>query len=560
MTITKIKIENFRSIKSLEFSPQNYCILIGENNAGKSNILRALNLIIGENWPSERNFSEDDFWNLDTSKDILIQVYFDEKITVIQNHVNLDVWGIELRCKVYKKKVGTKPAGTLKVHYLCIGKDGKTLSYPPQPLRKGESQKGYWPELRMSNEVKDKLPFIYIDVFREYDKHSPSSRWSIIRKLFDEVNTEFINDKKLLKLDTPNGQVTLTRREAFQKKIEEAYEFLRTDSFRDLEGKLTNNVLQQMGLNPKDGNVSLNFEIQDPSNTFKSLQLFIDENGIINPASNVGAGLQSAIVIGIFRTYEEVKKGGAIFAIEEPEVFLHPHKARYFETTLKSIAESGNQVFITTHSPIFVLIHKPEYVCIVRRDQDRGTYIQQVDNFSITEEKREELRLLTEFDAQRNELFFAKKVILTEGMTEKISIPLIYKALGIDLNQMGISVIECGGKTKIPLFIKVVEALKIPYVVFVDEDIKEIIEDWEDKRKKKQMEDNKKHTRWNKEIMQICNSECLYWMVPDFETEMNLPHKESEKINQALELFKTIKQEKIPDCIKEPLLKFVGTL
>lgn len=313
-----------------------------------------------------------------------------------------------------------------------------------------------------------------------------------------------------------------------------------------------------MGFNPNTGEVSLNFEIQDPSNTFKSLNLYIDQFGIVNSASDVGAGLQSAIVLGIFRTYEEIKLGGAVFAIEEPEVFLHPHKSRYFETILKNIAESGNQVFVTTHSPIFVTIYKPEYVCIVRRDPINGTYIQQVDNFSITIKNREELRLLTEFDTQRSELFFAKKVILVEGMTEKISIPLVYKSLGIDINQVGISVIECGGKTKIPLFIKVLKALKIPFIVFVDEDVKEIKEDWEPKRKENQTEDNIKHIRWNKEITDICNNEGLFWMTPDFETEMKLPHKENEKINQALELFKSIKEEKIPSCLKEPLLKFVS--
>jgi len=54
----------------------------------------------------------------------------------------------------------------------------------------------------------------------------------------------------------------------------------------------------------------------------------------------VGADLQSAIVIAIFRTYEEIKREGAIFAIEEPEVFLHPQKQRYFSNILSEL--SGN--------------------------------------------------------------------------------------------------------------------------------------------------------------------------------------------------------------------------
>jgi len=44
--ITKLRIEHFRSIKELEFEPGSLRVLIGESSAGKSNILRALNLLL----------------------------------------------------------------------------------------------------------------------------------------------------------------------------------------------------------------------------------------------------------------------------------------------------------------------------------------------------------------------------------------------------------------------------------------------------------------------------------------------------------------------------------
>lgn len=66
MQIKRIHIENFRSIKTLDFEPGSYCVLIGENNSGKSNIPRALNPALGETWPTERSFSGEDFHNPDT--------------------------------------------------------------------------------------------------------------------------------------------------------------------------------------------------------------------------------------------------------------------------------------------------------------------------------------------------------------------------------------------------------------------------------------------------------------------------------------------------------------
>jgi predicted ATP-dependent endonuclease of OLD family len=329
--------------------------VIGENNAGKSNILRAINLVLGETWPSERSFTEEDFHNQDTSKDIIIQVYFDSLIDEQPNGFPVKIAGFELRCKAYKKKVGKKPAGTLKVSYVCIDRKGDAIKYPPERLKKGTRPEGRWLELKVSGDKREQIPFIYVDVLREYDRQNPNSRWSVLRKLFNEVNTEFLNDRTIIKVRQQDGSVQeMTRKEAFEAAVKEAHKYLHTVSFKDIETKLASNVMDQMGLNPDESSVALHFESHDPSHAYKSHQLYVDQMGISSPASEVGAGLQSAIVVGIFRTYEELKKEGAIFAIEEPEVFLHPQKARYFENVLQNLAVSGNQIFLTTHSPIFV--------------------------------------------------------------------------------------------------------------------------------------------------------------------------------------------------------------
>ena len=188
MKISRIRVENFRSLKDIDFQPGAFCVLIGENNSGKSNILRALNLVLGEVWPSERSFSEEDFYNQDTSNDIVIQVFFDEIIKDYPNGYPVEIAGFELRCKAYKRRVKKKPAGSLKADYLCIDKKGKQISYPASRLKAGEQYKGQWFDLRVSNDRREQIPLIYVDVLREYDKHTPSGRWSVLRRLFNEVN------------------------------------------------------------------------------------------------------------------------------------------------------------------------------------------------------------------------------------------------------------------------------------------------------------------------------------------------------------------------------------
>lgn len=159
----------------------------------------------------------------------------------------------------------------------------------------------------------------------------------------------------------------MTRKQAFELKIKEAYSFLQTEQFIEIESKIRTNSLEQMGIDSAEGDIAIRFDTYDSMNVFKNLQLYVDQMGISTTADMVGAGLQSAIVIAIFRTYEEIKKEGAIFAIEEPEVYLHPQKQRYFSTILSRLS-GQNQVFITTHSPTFIRLYEPENVCLIRRN------------------------------------------------------------------------------------------------------------------------------------------------------------------------------------------------
>ena len=62
---------------------------------------------------------------------------------------------------------------------------------------------------------------------------------------------------------------------------------------------------------------------------------------------------------------------------------------------------------------------------------------------------------MCEFDAERAELFFSRAAILVEGMTEKMAFPFVFGALGHDADREQISIVECGGKSNLPLFVEI---------------------------------------------------------------------------------------------------------
>jgi predicted ATP-dependent endonuclease of OLD family len=78
--------------------------------------------------------------------------------------------------------------------------------------------------------------------------------------------------------------------------------------------------------------------------------------------------------------------------------------------------------------------------------------------------------MVAELDAERAEMFLSRAVMLVEGRTEKVALPFVFSALGLDVDQEAITVLDCQGKGNIPLFAEICNACHIPYVVLHDRD------------------------------------------------------------------------------------------
>ena len=78
MKITRIIIRNWRSVKDADFEPADMTILVGANNAGKTNILSAINFLMGDRWPMPGNLLDSDFYLSDRRREIFIQLYFQD--------------------------------------------------------------------------------------------------------------------------------------------------------------------------------------------------------------------------------------------------------------------------------------------------------------------------------------------------------------------------------------------------------------------------------------------------------------------------------------------------
>ena len=159
---------------------------------------------------------------------------------------------------------------------------------------------------------------------------------------------------------------------------------------------------------------------------------------------------------------------GVVFAMEEPELFLAPQAHRYLRRLIRRLAEHGNQIFFTTHAPGLLNVAALEEVNLVTRDELGVTAVEGLRPVDVDDA----FRVLCEFDAERSELFFSRAAILVEGMTEKIALPFVVRALGHDADREQISIVECGGKSNLPLFVEICRRARVPYVVVHDSDVR----------------------------------------------------------------------------------------
>jgi predicted ATP-dependent endonuclease of OLD family len=178
------------------------------------------------------------------------------------------------------------------------------------------------------------------------------------------------------------------------------------------------------------------------------------------------AAAAAALLAGWIDACVEESIRGLVLLIEEPELFLRPQAQRYLYRQLRAFASAGNQVVYATHAPAFLTVARIEELALVEHRHELGTVIVQPERLAPDES----FRILSEFDAERSELFLSRATLLVEGRTEKLVFPFVFRALGHDPDREGISIVECGGKPNIVLFARICDVTGIPYVVVHDRD------------------------------------------------------------------------------------------
>lgn len=521
MKITKVWITNFTSVENLQLRFEDTVALVGQNNAGKSNILKALEVFFDL---THSKITEDSFYQRDTGRAIEITVEFSSLDPKEAEYFSSYTYNntLKVKRKIEWNSTASKPI----IHHI-----GFSVLPKIEWLRKdsvsGENIEKWWSEkdrlaiggmsfaaylgtrkpsvsawkdaaLKFIEEHKDVIEF------QEIERENISGYEGVlkgglpkfimvpaVRDILDEAKVgksnpfgELIHSVLSIIPDTDKGQVARAL-EVLSGLLNSSEGTRRIRGIDSLEKQL-NVTLSELVLGCK-----LQLEVQTPTmeDVFNTVKIIADD-GFRGVIERKGQGLQRYVIFTILKTYAESLRAAGdgerqrsiIFAIEEPEIYLHPQAQRTMYHVLFEIGKKRDQVIYSTHSNLMVDIAYFDRLCLVSRKKIGDRYRTDVKQLSINEmiedlkaryprtnptEQSMRERYSHVYTPSRNEGFFAQKIILVEGQTEEYAFPIYSQSLGYDLDHEGVSAISAGGKGLIDRLLRLFNEFGIPcYVVF----------------------------------------------------------------------------------------------
>lgn len=492
MILTKIKIHQFKGINDeKEISIKDFNLIVGQNDAGKSTILKSLDSFLNGNNPIP-----DDLNNHAPDNLITITLYFnpahqsiiiDQNIETTFEEDELIDENTELVIKkiwdVSKSRI-TPDTYILRKQY--VENDFISLTEAQLMSTCGdlgiETQKANGEEFN-NKEKRQKIRQQNVDSGIEFSfvfeklPTSGNNRFKIIHDRIKGILPRF----EFFKADTSLSETDATIQKFFKalaiKTLEE--EIDTSDVENAIQTRL-GEVLEKITIKinqvvPSDEEVQpvVDFDwTKLVSTKFKST-----EDGTEVPLSSRGDGFRRITMMAYFEYLAEQQVSEhqrIIFGMEEPETFLHPSAQESLFHKLMALCENDYQVLVSTHSPIIVSNSKKENIIHIHKTG--GTFNVEQDIADITAIAND---LGIKVDNQFITLFDkAKVLLLVEGIDDANALNHLcqeYKANGLithDFTELEIAIIPIGGCNSIKHWVSLdlLSTLDKPFLIFQDSD------------------------------------------------------------------------------------------
>ncbi len=528
MKIEKVTVKNFKGLgpKAVTFAWKDITVLIGENNVGKSSILAALGIYFSGTKTIDRSLYYKN--QSDESNAIEITCVFSALTDLDKAHKAVTSNTYDDRWTLRKKYWWSETESDFKYSV----KTGSTeTDWKENP--------GGAAPIADNLLIEPQSNLITIEAVKDASTEGSAGAKSAFGQLFKlMVEAALVEKQEVKDLSAAVSKVLAL----YEKDTSGNHAIT---EIADLERQLTEKLSRV--ISAKTTITAAPPKSIESVFPIPSLQV---DDGYLTGIAGQGQGLQRSLILCLLELLASKKTNrqkypgvGNILMIEEPEIYMHPQMQRKMADVLYDLAEKGEfQVLCTTHSPIFIRLDK-SHRALVRVVKDANwevTAIQTTNELfsgSDAEDKKKRMNMLYNFDPAVNEMFFARRVLLVEGKTERVSLEKAAELLGVfDENperRRELTLVSCDSIDNIPAFVEVLNHFGIEYFVIYDKDV------------------GKPTERVGKEIEVLAPGKAKGFP-QDFEATLGYTASDRDKVSEALEQIETLhKSGKLKELIGE---------
>ncbi len=442
LKLDSLYLENFKCYENSGKIPfHNLTVFIGENDAGKSTIYDALDLVLNNNSPKSEDFRDGlntieikMIFSLSVEIEELSQYIIDDKVTIIKKYNRDSATILQILGRKFEVE-DLNNYGTMKAADLIVLLE--RLELPPksnQDLRK-ESIMNYISE-ESPTTVNDYIDInwsqisAYLPLFQRYSSSDYGNPTSSVRKTLDLVYREAFYER--------DGNGTYSLKNDFSN--------LQNNIKQSLNQKLETQLLSYIRkYNTDIQSVSGDFDIDFARGlNFSGLRIKNNANESRN-IEQLGEGSKKKIFLSILEWDSEISLASShnrsiIRGYDEPDAYLHYNAQREMFYMIQRLAEddeSNIQSIICTHALTMIDRAPARTINHVIKNSDKS-----IVNFLATNEDQDIIDFLNNVSQisglKNTNIFYEKCFLLVEGEGEENALPVMYKTC------FDRSLIECG--------------------------------------------------------------------------------------------------------------------
>lgn len=450
--ISEVTIHNYRSCQSVGLPLADYTPLVGYNNAGKSNMLRAIEWLI-----APKSLPISDFF--DPEQPIIVEAV----IAGIDDGVLEGLGRHRPRFEPHVSEEGTITVRTIQPSPSCPARAIQKEAWINQEDGDGWHNPGG---------IKEALSALFPDV--------------IVVPAMEDASADLSKNQKNTTIGKLIAAIMAPLQEAHGEAIQSALDEVRALLADDGESRAE--ALRQFDDDATQAvqnffpGIRVKVEVPPPDidAVFKSgrVRMADDRNGDApdwRDVSSHGHGAQRAAHMALIKMLAD--RGGAnvagrkLLLIDEPELYMHPQMIEQVRFALKSLSSAGFQVAFSTHSPLFVGRDDIAQAIMVRKDGGHTITRNTMQNCcSVLENRQTQADTLLDL-SNSSQLLFCDRAVLAEGKTERVLLPvLIEEVLGTSLLAESAAMVVMSGSDGFPGACAVLTALGFNQKVIADLD------------------------------------------------------------------------------------------